>query len=336
MIINDHNLLKKTSDLVKKEKHYTHKILKHLIEIDKRRLYSDLKYPSLFKYLTRELDYSEAEAQVRIQAMRLMRGTPMVDEKIKMGELNLSQAANLQRALFQKEKESASVAKEMIIDIIEAVSGRSTRETDNILKEKLQLKRPIVTVLKIPEFLIKKLERLRKIYGEDLSDIELIDVLAEEKLKNPNNLKNAKKIYKLKEVNKAKEVNKVNRNNKDYGTNKVINAKNVKEATKLNEYNKPVTLKNKSVSSISTVGETETSRHISALVKREVWNRDNGKCQNCGSHQQVEYDHSLPFSWGGKHLASNIRLLCRPCNLRAGVKAFGKDKMFIKAKYLGS
>ena len=59
--------------------------------------------------------------------------------------------------------------------------------------------------------------------------------------------------------------------------------------------------------------ETRT-RHISAQVKREVWQRDYGKCVECGSKERLEYGHIIPFSKGGSNTARNIQLLCEDCN----------------------
>src|SRR5690554_4303395 len=59
----------------------------------------------------------------------------------------------------------------------------------------------------------------------------------------------------------------------------------------------------------------ETSeRHISQEVKNLVWNRDNGKCVQCGSNEKLEFDHIIPFSKGGSNTYRNIQLLCEKCN----------------------
>jgi len=56
------------------------------------------------------------------------------------------------------------------------------------------------------------------------------------------------------------------------------------------------------------------SRYISATTKRMVYARDGGKCQCCGSFENLEYDHIIPYSCGGSSDASNIQLLCLKCN----------------------
>ena len=60
--------------------------------------------------------------------------------------------------------------------------------------------------------------------------------------------------------------------------------------------------------------EDGRSRRISQDVKDRVWNRDNGKCVECGSNENLEFDHIIPFSKGGANTYRNIQLLCEHCN----------------------
>jgi hypothetical protein len=62
--------------------------------------------------------------------------------------------------------------------------------------------------------------------------------------------------------------------------------------------------------------DLQHTRLIPPEVKREVWQRDAGKCALCGSDKNLHFDHILPFSRGGTSLtAENIRVLCAKCNL---------------------
>ncbi len=56
------------------------------------------------------------------------------------------------------------------------------------------------------------------------------------------------------------------------------------------------------------------SRHIPDEVRREVWQRDQGRCVLCGAMDYLEFDHIIPFSKGGANTVKNVRLLCRRCN----------------------
>jgi len=58
------------------------------------------------------------------------------------------------------------------------------------------------------------------------------------------------------------------------------------------------------------------NRLIPTNVKLEVWKRDGGKCVKCGSHDNLHFDHVIPYSLGGSSLvAQNIQLLCARHNL---------------------
>src|ERR1035437_7745264 len=100
--LNDEALIDDLKALVQKEKALTHLVLDYLREVESRKLFLARGYSSLYSFCTEFLNYSEQEAQIRIQAMRLVKTMPIIEEKIKMGELSLSVAAQLQTT-FRKE-----------------------------------------------------------------------------------------------------------------------------------------------------------------------------------------------------------------------------------------
>lgn len=64
--------------------------------------------------------------------------------------------------------------------------------------------------------------------------------------------------------------------------------------------------------------ESDASRHIPQDVKAAVWQRDGGRCVECGADDYLEFDHIIPFARGGSSTTENVQLLCRRCNLRKG------------------
>lgn len=56
------------------------------------------------------------------------------------------------------------------------------------------------------------------------------------------------------------------------------------------------------------------SRRITQETKDKVWRRDEGKCVECCSNENLEFDHIIPHSKGGANTYRNIQLLCESCN----------------------
>lgn len=74
--------------------------------------------------------------------------------------------------------------------------------------------------------------------------------------------------------------------------------------------------------------------HLPAAVRRAVWDRDQGRCQwpldsggHCNSTWQVEVDHVVPRALGGPSTVENCRLLCRSHNDLAARLVYGNDWM---------
>lgn len=51
-----------------------------------------------------------------------------------------------------------------------------------------------------------------------------------------------------------------------------------------------------------------------------VWRRNGGKCVYCGSTENLQLDHIIPFSKGGATTVENLQLLCQKCNLQKSNK----------------
>lgn len=67
------------------------------------------------------------------------------------------------------------------------------------------------------------------------------------------------------------------------------------------------------------VGERHP-RRIPQDVKIAVSARDGGSCRQCGSTQNLHFDHIIPVSRGGANTVANIQLLCGPCNRAKSAK----------------
>lgn len=65
---------------------------------------------------------------------------------------------------------------------------------------------------------------------------------------------------------------------------------------------------------------TKPSRSIPQAVKVAVAARDGGRCVLCGSTQDIQFGHKIPWSWGGPATVDNIQLECGRCNRAKGAR----------------
>lgn len=62
------------------------------------------------------------------------------------------------------------------------------------------------------------------------------------------------------------------------------------------------------------VAKGYTRRSISEGTRWRVWERDDFRCQHCGSRRFLSVDHIIPVSKGGRNHLDNYQTLCRACN----------------------
>jgi hypothetical protein len=56
------------------------------------------------------------------------------------------------------------------------------------------------------------------------------------------------------------------------------------------------------------------NRRVPDNLRAAVLMRDGGRCRKCGRALNLEIDHIVPVSKGGKTQESNLQTLCRRCN----------------------
>ena len=59
-------------------------------------------------------------------------------------------------------------------------------------------------------------------------------------------------------------------------------------------------------------------RPIPRAVRLAVFERDSGRCVECGSSFEIQYDHVIPVALGGAGTIENLQILCAPCNQAKG------------------
>lgn len=67
-------------------------------------------------------------------------------------------------------------------------------------------------------------------------------------------------------------------------------------------------------------GEQPKRPPIPREIVDAVYKRDGGRCVYCGSTQNLQLDHIIPFSKGGATTLENLQLLCQKCNIEKSNK----------------
>lgn len=113
--------------------------LAHLLELDKRDAILEKAYPSLFAFCTRKLGYSEAEAFLRVRALRAARRFPRVLTMLERREIHLTAVAKLQPHLTPENYRS----------LLDRASRRSLEDLDRLIAELASIpeKRPVIRAL---------------------------------------------------------------------------------------------------------------------------------------------------------------------------------------------
>ncbi|MBC7387135.1 MAG: hypothetical protein H7301_13365, partial [Cryobacterium sp.] len=138
-------------------------ILDLLFEVEKRRVYSELKYDGLYPYCVPELGFTDAQAFQRIQAMRALKEVPEVKRLVEAGTLSVSAVAKVQ-IHFRKEaksgKKSSTFEKR---DLFLAMENLSSRAVDARLAEAKGEKPKLKLFIEMDEELVETWEKVKNL-----------------------------------------------------------------------------------------------------------------------------------------------------------------------------
>src|SRR5579885_382847 len=333
LTLSDQALLEKTRTLVREERELTTRILHHLREVERRRLFVDLGYPSLFEYAVGDLHYSEASAQRRISAMRLLKELPELEEKIEEGSLSLSVLSQAQRFFRQEAKLEKPLDVESKREVLQVLEGKSSREAEKELlsrsSEPVALRpesiRPVSETHSELRFTatketLEQLERIKGLLGHTHSELSLSELIA---------LMAKITLEKLDPAREPKRRGAVQSQREEISTSdeKLRPETPALEGAPARERSADAAASTQASQLVSTQKPTERRRYVQAQLRREVWRRAKGKCENCGSFHRLQVDHIRPLAKGGTSIKENLRLLCFHCNQRQADLMLGPRRM---------
>ena len=68
----------------------------------------------------------------------------------------------------------------------------------------------------------------------------------------------------------------------------------------------------------SKTGAGNRRESIPTDLRVLVWERDGGKCVECGAKEDLQFDHIIPVAMGGATSDQNLQILCGSCNRSKG------------------
>jgi len=313
--ITDGELLSRLDSLSGKECRVIAEIVLHLHHVNKRGLYRDAGYSSLFEYCTSKLKYTVGAAYRRMTAAQALDTSPELYELLRDGKTSLC-AINLMAKVITPENKDEVISKSV---------GKSKAEVELIT---LDFGKPEA----------RKTERVRakrvRVESTMLSGASQDE---EEK---------SEKCYSVTIELTEEEMKLIQRGQKVTGKSKIKDVIISGVSEILRKEDKKVSVgKRKSVSTIEKnppksplTQEKDFSspprRYIRASVQREVRLRDDNQCtycspdgHRCTERYRLEFDHVVPFALGGSNEADNLRLTCRAHNMLHAERAFGRERM---------
>jgi len=307
--LSNDELVKKIEELRGEEKRILALLLEYLHELDNRKLYRELGYPSLFAFCTKALGYSEGAAFRRIAAARALSICPELRQQIETGKLSLCTAAEVAKVITVENKEQ----------VLAAGAGKSNRAVKEALvpfqRESLPAKRvETVRVKRVATGAAPLIEQK----GDSQKRFSITLELDESEMTLLEEAQKLLSARKLKDtvLRAAKQV-----------------IARERRLTTLRERRAQKSLStSKVVTSPAKCQTGKPSRYIAAGVRHAVAKRDGNRCSyiapdgtRCCETGNLELDHIEPWALGGKNTAQNLRLVCKAHNQLYAEQIFGRE-----------
>jgi hypothetical protein len=354
------------SDLLRREHTALAEFLVALSEFDRRRLWVELGYTSLFWYLHRDLGLSKGAAFLRKTAAELIQRFPEVLEPLRDGRLCLSNVPELAKVITEENRTevlprfftlSKGEAKEVVAAMLPA-DAPSLRDSITAVHEAASSAAlpPPHSSANVPEF-----DSAPTLFAEPPRTSGFPENLPHANSRVPDEVRAAvptvparptfevepltaelrrlhvtvsrrllQKLDAARDALSHSHPGATRDEILEVGLDLILERHAKRRGLMKNPRQKAA-----DPTPTPTPTATARSRHIPAAVKRAVWERDGGCCQFklasgaiCGTTSQVEYDHyPVPFALGGPSTVENTRLCCRPHQDAHARQVYGDDVM---------
>ena len=293
--LSDEALVSRIALLCLEGRRLVARLIVHLIEVEDRALDKKSACSSMWVFCTDRLKMSAGETSRRLNAARLVRRFPSVLAWIERGEVHLSALRQLGRYLDEENVDA----------VLDEAKGKTRSQLDEMIARRFP--RPNAPTVEMPARI------------EPLSATGVL-VQMTMTAEGYADLKRAKEL--------------LGHCIPDGDTVKVIERALRTLVEKVEKDRRAKTSRPQASRRRSKPG------HIPAATRREVFARDGEQCayvdsegRRCDCRTRLELDHIQPRARGGGDDASNLRVRCRPHNMRAAEEIFGKEHVAARIHY---
>jgi hypothetical protein len=183
-ILSDKILLDQTSYIAEHERGVTILALRHIREVEIRRLFVDLGYSSMYAYCIKHLNYSENKTMSRLASARLMTELPEIETQIENGTLNITNLSKIQSFVRSEKSVQHELSKDEKLALIVECENKPTR----------QLAKDLIQKSHQPALLAEKFQMTSVVLSNDSLNLEyskfeaLLDIENQELLREFKNL----------------------------------------------------------------------------------------------------------------------------------------------------
>lgn len=185
--VDDITLRKDSRMAAFKEKGATVVLLHHIKEVDRRKLYCDWKFSSLFDWCIQELGLCEGSAHLRITAARLLSEMPEIGKKIEQGSLGLTNISQVNKFCRENDIKDLEQKKDLLQKVENLTKSQAEKKLFEISgkekgasegKERISDKKSRVTYILSDETL-EAIKEVKALMGKEMSSDELIMLMTQ-------------------------------------------------------------------------------------------------------------------------------------------------------------
>src|SRR5712691_10779642 len=335
--LSSSDLLSATRELVQKSCDVEAVLLVHLGEIDERKLYLDCAFSSMFAFCVGELGFSEGAAYNRIMGARAARRMPVIVEAVRAGQVHLAGLRVL----------APHLTTENYSKLVAESAGKTKREIEELVA-RLWPQPPVPAVVrKLPDRPSPGARVEPNLsFGTAIPESSPALAFAPTPAPAPRRDESRPVIAPLAveafkfQFTASRACHDKFRQAQDLLRHRIPDGDlamifEMALDSLIDDMKKERFATGRKSRQGPTEGTDEScSRHIPNAIKREVFERDGGRCtfvdergRRCAETGALEFDHRDGFARTRLHRADRIRLLCRAHNQHAADQMYGRAFM---------